>query len=115
MREVLESLTYSLSMCNILYGCYTNGRSHIGSRLEIICRMPVQMEAKSRVLSVTDIQGKWREKSSRSVWKVGIAVCLTAVSTPNFAIKASFESSRRDLHNALLWTAKKSHVFLKIS
>ena len=64
-------------MCNILYGCYTNGRSHIGSRLEIICRMPVQMEAKSRVLSVTDIQGKWREKSSRSVWKVAIAVYLT--------------------------------------
>ena len=62
-------------MCNILYGCYTNGRSHIGSRLEIICRMPVQMEAKSRVLSVTDIQGKWSNKSSRSVWKVtGIVV-----------------------------------------
>merc|ERR1719478_911189 len=37
--------------------------------------MPLQMETQSRVLSVTDIQGKWREKSSRSVWKVtGIVV-----------------------------------------
>ena len=49
--------------------------SHSGSKLELICRMPVSIETKSRVLSVTDIQGKWREKSSQSVWKVtGIVV-----------------------------------------
>ena len=31
------------------------------------------------------------------------------VSKPNFASKYAFESSRRDLHNALLCTALKSH------
>ena len=37
---------------------------------------------------------------------------FSAVSKPNFASKYAFESSRRDLHNALLCTALKSH-FLK--
>ena len=36
-----------------------------------------------------------------------------AVSKPNFARKYAFESSRRDLHNALLGTALKSHFFFK--
>ena len=34
---------------------------------------------------------------------------FSAVSKPNFASKYAFESSRRDLHNALLCTALKSH------
>ena len=40
---------------------------------------------------------------------------FSAVSKPNFASKYAFESSRRDLHNALLCTAPKSHFFQKIS
>ena len=36
---------------------------------------------------------------------------FSAVSKPNFASKYAFESSRRDLHNALLSTAPKSHYF----
>ena len=40
---------------------------------------------------------------------------FSAVSKPNFASKYAFESSRRDLHNALLCTAPKSHFFKKIS
>ena len=34
---------------------------------------------------------------------------FSAVSKPNFASKYALESSRRDLHNALLCTALKSH------
>ena len=34
---------------------------------------------------------------------------FSAVSKPNFASQYAFESSRRDLHNALLCTALKSH------
>ena len=37
---------------------------------------------------------------------------FSAVSKPNFARKYAFESSRRDLHNALLCTALKSHVLI---
>ena len=40
---------------------------------------------------------------------------FSAVSKPNFATKYAFESSRRDLHNALLRTALKSHFFVKIA
>ena len=36
---------------------------------------------------------------------------FSAVSKPNFASKYSLESSRRDLHDALLCTALKSHFF----
>ena len=36
---------------------------------------------------------------------------FSAVSKRNFASKYAFESSRRDLHNALLCTALKSHLF----
>ena len=39
---------------------------------------------------------------------------FSAVSKPNFASKYAFESSRRDLHNALLCTALKSHFFLNL-
>ena len=39
---------------------------------------------------------------------------ISAVSKPNFAIKYAFESSRRDLHNTLLYTALQSHFFVKI-
>ena len=39
---------------------------------------------------------------------------FAAVSKPNFASKYAFESSRRDLHNALLCTALQSHFFLRI-
>ena len=39
---------------------------------------------------------------------------FSAVSKPNFASKYAFESSRRDLHNALLCTALQSHFFVKI-
>ena len=34
---------------------------------------------------------------------------FSAVSEPNFASKYTFESSRRDLHNAFLCTALQSH------
>ena len=40
---------------------------------------------------------------------------FSAVSTSIFASKYAFDSSRRDLHNALLCTAPKSHFFQKIS
>ena len=36
---------------------------------------------------------------------------FSAVSKPNFSRKYAFESSRRDLHNALLCTALQSHFF----
>ena len=36
---------------------------------------------------------------------------FSAVSKPKFASKYAFESSRRDLHNALLCTALKSYFF----
>ena len=39
---------------------------------------------------------------------------FSAVSKPNFARKYAFESSRRDLHDALLCTALQSHFFVKI-
>ena len=39
---------------------------------------------------------------------------FSAVSKPNFANKYSLESSRRDLHNALLCTALESLSNLKI-
>ena len=35
---------------------------------------------------------------------------FSAVSKPHFASKYAFESFRRDLHNALLCTAQKSHL-----
>ena len=38
---------------------------------------------------------------------------FSAVSKRNFARKYAFESSRRDLHNALLCTALKSHFFFE--
>ena len=38
---------------------------------------------------------------------------FSAVSKRNFARKYAFESSRRDLHNALLCTALQSHFSLK--
>ena len=38
-----------------------------------------------------------------------------AVSKPNFASKYAFESSRRDLHNALLCTALKPHFLPKFA
>ena len=37
---------------------------------------------------------------------------FSAVSKPNFASKYSFESSRRDLHNALLCTVLYSQIFV---
>ena len=40
---------------------------------------------------------------------------FSAVSKPNFVSKYALESSRRDLHNALLCTALKSHFFQKIA
>ena len=40
---------------------------------------------------------------------------FSAVSKPNFASKYALESSRRDLHNALLCTAPKSHFFQKFA
>ena len=36
---------------------------------------------------------------------------FSAVSTPHFAIKASFESSRQDLHNTHLSTGLRSQMF----
>ena len=39
---------------------------------------------------------------------------FSAVSKPNFTRKYALESSRRDLHNALLCTALKSHFFSKM-
>ena len=38
---------------------------------------------------------------------------FSAVSKPNFASKYAFESPQRDLHNALLCTALKSHISTK--
>ena len=38
---------------------------------------------------------------------------FSAVSKPNFARKYALESSRRDLHNALLCTALQSQIFVK--
>ena len=44
---------------------------------------------------------------------VSIGSPLSAVSKPIFATKDSFESSRRDLHNALLCTVFESQFFRK--
>ena len=44
---------------------------------------------------------------------VRVICSLSAVSKPNFARKYALESSRRDLHNALLCKALKSRIFLK--
>ena len=38
---------------------------------------------------------------------------FSAVSKPNFASKYAFESSRRDLHNALLRTVRKAYFLFK--
>ena len=43
-----------------------------------------------------------------------LAGSFSAVSKRNFARRYALESSRRDLHNALLCTALKSHFFLKM-
>ena len=40
---------------------------------------------------------------------------FSAVSKPNFASKYALESSRRDLHNALLCTVLKAHILFKNS
>ena len=40
---------------------------------------------------------------------------FSAVSKPTFASKHALESSRRDLHNALLCTGLKSHFFQKVA
>ena len=38
---------------------------------------------------------------------------FSAVAKPKFASKYSLECSRRDLHNALLCTVLKAHIFVK--
>ena len=55
-----------------------------------------------------DQQGRCRTR-----WGIGQTLqgSFSAVSKPTFARKYSNESSRRDLHNALLCTALKSHFF----
>ena len=58
---------------------------------------------------------------SSAVWNLGVLYAeseqtlqgsLSAVSKPNFASKHSLESSRRDLHNALLCTVLYSQLLL---
>ena len=60
------------------------------------------------------------EGHGHRVWRLrlrGVGQTLqgsfSAVSKPNFASKYAFESSRRDLHNALLCTALQSQFFVK--
>ena len=52
-----------------------------------------------------------RHRSIGQTWEGS----FSAVSKPNFASKYSLESSRRDLHNALLCTALISHFFQKVA
>ena len=48
-------------------------------------------------------------EQSRSGLRQTVEGSFSAVSKPNFASKYTLESSRRDLHNALLCTALKSY------
>ena len=50
-------------------------------------------------------------RGSRQTWEGS----FSAVAKPNFASKYALESSRRDLHNALLCTALNSHFFQKFA
>ena len=54
-------------------------------------------------------RGHRREGASRP-----LKGSFSALAKPNFARKYALEISRRDLHNALLRTALKSHFFLKV-
>ena len=56
----------------------------------------------------------WDTEEVRSIGQT-LQGSFSAVSKTNFAIKYAFESSRRDLHNALLCTALKTHFFLKFA
>ena len=58
----------------------------------------------------------WRPWGRGGERVVGVVVqgSFSAVSKPNFARKYAFESSRRDLHNALLCTALKLQFFKKL-
>ena len=49
----------------------------------------------------------------RSMWSETLQGLFSAVSKPNFASKNSLESSRRDLHNALLCTVLYSQNFVQ--
>ena len=64
----------------------------------------------------THAPGEVRLQNSQNLQKICkfLAGSFSAVSRPNFATKYAFESSRRDLHNALLCTALYSHFFVKI-
>ena len=76
--------------------------------------------AKVALITATEEEaaGGSREVRARGASRRGMRQTLegsfSAVSKPNFASKYAFESSRRDLHNALLCTALKSHFFQKI-
>ena len=54
-------------------------------------------------------------RSARSIADRTLQGSFSAVSKPNFARKYAFESSHRDLHNALLCTALQSQNFVKIA
>ena len=55
-----------------------------------------------------------RRGGMRSASRQTLQDSFSAVSKPNFASKHSLESSRRDLHNALLCTGLQSHFLSKI-
>ena len=56
-----------------------------------------------------DLEGDPSSSQSAKLWRARSRGCIEAI----FANKYAFESSRRDLHNALLCTALKSDCFLE--
>ena len=71
-----------------------------------VCRIPWQLSNAGRRARRVALRGPLRYEEFDETWQGS----FSAVSRPNFARKYAFESSRRDLHNALLRTALKSHL-----
>ena len=72
---------------------------------------PLGSSAASRISSRP---GRRRRTSHGRGMRQTLEGSFSAVSKPNFARKYALESSRRDLHNALLCTALQSQFFVKI-
>ena len=91
------------------------------AHLELRVEVEVRGEGVEVVIAeVEDLEGSRSPLGQRSFRGLGLGGGGgggrpdSAVSKPNFASKYAFESSRRDLHNALLCTALKSHFFKQL-
>ena len=100
----------------------------IGKAIEVLLTRPAKTPSRWKndldravAAAIPQVRQLARSTASRTSPNAGcrgmrqnLAGSFSAVSKPNFASKYAFESSRRDLHNALLCTAPKSHFFQKI-